>query len=46
MEPFAKIVNSYDFFRNINFSRSLPDEINVMNFFNTFIIFTPKVDQM
>ena len=29
MEPFAKIVNGYNYFRNFNFSRSLLYEINI-----------------
>ena len=43
MERFAKIVKGYNYFRNINFSRSLLYEINTMNSFNTGLIFTPEV---
>ena len=43
MEHFAKIVNSYNYFCNISFSRSLLYEINIINFFNAGLIFTPEV---
>ena len=40
MEYFAKILNGYNYFRNISFSRSLPCE--KMCIFNTYLIFTPE----
>ena len=43
MERFAKIVKGCNYFRNISFSCFLLDEINVMNFLNTGLIFTPEV---
>ena len=36
------IVNSYNYFRNISFSRPLLYEASIMNFFNTGLIFTQK----
>ena len=39
----VKIVNGCNYFRNINFSRSLLYEINIVNFFNTDLTFTPEV---
>ena len=38
-----KIVNDYNYFRSISFSRSLIHEMNVMSFFNTVLNFTPPV---
>ena len=46
MERFAEIVNEYNYFRNISFSRSLLYEMNIMNYFRTYIIFTPKGYEM
>ena len=43
MECFAKIVKGCNYFRNISFSRFLLYEINIMNFLNTSLIFTPEV---
>ena len=40
---FVKIVNSYNYFRIISFSRSLLYEIYIMNFFNTGLSFTPEI---
>ena len=41
LESFAKIVNSYNYFRSISFSRSLLYEINIMNFVDTSsLVFT------
>ena len=42
MHHFAKIVNGYNYFRNISFSRSLLYEKNV-NFHNAGLIFTPEL---
>ena len=43
MECFAKIVKGYNYFRDISFSRFLLYEINIINFLNTGLIFTPQV---
>ena len=43
MEGFANIVNDYNYFRNLCFSRSLLHEINIMIFFSTGLIFTPEI---
>ena len=43
MECFAKIVKRCNYFRDISFSRFLLYEINIMNFLNTSLIFTPEV---
>ena len=43
MECYAKIVKDCNCFRNINFSRFLRYEINIMNFLNIGLIFTPEV---
>ena len=43
MGHFAKIVNSYNYFRNISFSRSLLYEINIINFIKTGLIFSAEV---
>ena len=43
IECLAKIVKGCNYFRNINFSCSLLYEINIMNFLNTGLIFTPEV---
>ena len=40
---FAKIVKGYNYFRDISFSRFLLYEINIINFLNTGLIFTPQV---
>ena len=42
MQHFAKIVNGYNYFRNIRFSRSLLYEKNV-NFYNADVRFTPEL---
>ena len=42
MERFARIVNGYDYFCNISFSRDSFYEKDVM-FLNADIVFTPKV---
>ena len=42
MEGFAKIVNEYNYFRNLCFSRSLLHEINMI-FFSTGLPFTPEM---
>ena len=42
MDHFAKIVNRYNYFRNISFSRSLLCEKS-MYFLNKCLIFTPEV---
>ena len=42
LKRFAKIVNSYNYFHNVSFSRCPLYEIN-MNFFHTGLIFTPEV---
>ena len=39
MERFAKIVNSYNYFCNVSFTRSVTYEINIMDFFNTCLTF-------
>ena len=41
MQHFARIVNGYNYFRNISFSRSLLYEKNV-NFYNAGLLFTPE----
>ena len=46
MKRFAKIFIGNNYFRNISFSCSLLYQINIMNFFNTCLIFTPKVYQI
>ena len=43
MECYAKLVKGCNCFRNINFSRFLRYEINIMNFLNIGLIFTPEV---
>ena len=43
MECFAKIVKGYNYYRDISFSRFLLLEINITNFLNTGLIFTPEV---
>ena len=43
MEGFAKIVEGYNYFSNISFSRFLLYEINITNFLNTGLIFTTDV---
>ena len=43
MESIAKIVKGCNYFRDISFSRFLLYEINIMNFLNTGLIFTPEV---
>ena len=43
MECFAKIDKRCNYFRDISFSRFLLYEINIMNFLNTSLIFTPEV---
>ena len=50
MKTFAKIINStiiiftnYNYFHSIGLKNSLLHEINIMNFFNTGLIFTPEV---
>ena len=42
MHHFAKIVNGYNYFRNISFSGSLLYEKN-LNFYNAGLIFTPEL---
>ena len=42
MEHLAKIVYYYDYFRNINFSRSLPYKTNMV-FLSAGLIFSPEV---
>ena len=42
IQHFAKMVNGYNYFRNISFSRSLLYEKNV-NFHNAGLIFTPEL---
>ena len=39
---YAEVVNGYNYFRNTSFSRSLLYEINIINFFNTGLIFTKE----
>ena len=43
MNCFEKIVKGYNYFCNISFSSSPFYEINIMNFLNTGLIFTPEV---
>ena len=43
MECFVKIVKGCNYFRDINFARFQLYEINIMNFLNTVLIFTPEV---
>ena len=38
-----KIVKGCNYFRDINFARFLLYGINIMNFLNTVLIFTPEV---
>ena len=42
MKRFAKVINGYKYFYNINFSRPLLYEINLI-FFNTGLIFASEV---
>ena len=42
MERLVKIVNQYNYFRNISFSRYLLHEIDI-TFFNAGLIFIPEV---
>ena len=41
-----KIANGYNYFRNISFLIPLLRQKKIMNFFDTYIIFTPKVYKM
>ena len=43
LECFARIVNGFNYFRNISFSGSLLYKRNIMNSFNTGLIFSPEV---
>ena len=43
MECFARIVNGFNYFRNISFSCSLLYKTNIMHSFNTGFIFSPEV---
>ena len=43
MECFVKIFKDCHYFRNISFSVTLLYEINIMNFLNTGLIFSPEV---
>ena len=42
-EHFAKIVNDHIYFRSVSFLRSLPYELNLVNFFNIGLMFTSEL---